>query len=107
MAGAHEKRLWRMSADPHHPTAQQICDQAGISRRMFFHAVKVRNEGCVELNRAVRDGAVSMHLAINLLTFDHAGQRLILAELPSIKPRERAAFVEIVRSVVLQEVANG
>ena len=90
-----------------HPTADQICKLHGISRRMWFHALKVRRNGCDELNAAVKDGSVSMNLAIDLLTFDHPGQRLILAELPCIKPRERTAFVEIVRAIVLQEVANG
>lgn len=111
MVGAYAQR-WciltaaAQSADLHRPTVQQICDLAGISRRMFFLAVRVRDDGCTELNTAVRDGVVSMNLAVNLLTFDHAGQRLILAELPSIKPRERAGFVEIIRAVRLQEVAN-
>lgn len=74
---------------------------------MWFNALKVRREGCEELNKAVHDGVVSMSLAVDLLTFDHSGQRLILAELPSIKPRERAGFVEIVRLTLLQEIANG
>lgn len=33
-----------MSADLH-PTAQQLCAAAGISRRMFFNALKVRRNG--------------------------------------------------------------
>ena len=95
-----------MSADLH-PTAQQLCAKAGISRRMFFNALKVRRNGCVELNSAVKAGSVTINLALDLLAFDHEGQRLILAELPSIKPRQRAGFVEIVRAIRLQEVANG
>lgn len=95
------------SADLHPLTAQQLCDQIGISRRMFFQALRVRDEGCSELNNAVREGVVSMNLAINLLTFDHTGQRLILAELPNIKPRERAGFAGMVRAIRLQEVAHG
>lgn len=95
------------SADLRRKTAQQICDQAGISRRMFFQGLRVKHEGSEELFKAVRDGAVSMNLAINLLTFDHDGQRLILAELPNIAPRQRTGFVEIIRAIRLQEMANG
>ena len=95
-----------MSADVH-PTTEQICRLYGISRRMWFNALKVRRNGCDELNAAILDGSVPMHLALELLTFDHAGQRLILTELPSVKPRERAAFVELVKAIRLQEVANG
>ena len=90
-----------------HPTADQICKLHGISRRMWFNAIKVRRNGCAELNAAAMDGSVTMNLALHLLAFDHAGQRLILAELPTIKPRERAAFVELVRAIRLKEVANG
>ena len=90
-----------------HPTADQICKLHGISRRMWFNALKVRRNGCNELSAAIMDGSVSMNLALDLLAFDHPGQRLILAELPSIKPRERAGFVELVRAIRLQEIANG
>jgi hypothetical protein len=90
-----------------HLTADQICKLHGISRRMWFNALKVRRNGCDELNAAVKDGSVTINLAFDLLAFDHPGQRLILAELPSIKPRERAGFVEIVRAVRLQEIAHG
>ena len=95
-----------MSADLH-PTAQQLCTVATVSSRMFFNALKVRRNGCAELSAAVMDGSATMNLALDLLAFDHAGQLLILAELPSIKPRERAAFVELVRAMRLQEIANG
>jgi hypothetical protein len=74
---------------------------------MWFNALKVRRNGCEELHAAVMAGNVTINLAVALLTFDHDGQRLILAELPSIKPRERAGFVELVRAIRLQEVANG
>lgn len=90
-----------------HPTADQICKLHGISRRMWFNGLKVRRNGCEELNAAVFDGSVSMNLALALLTFDRSGQRLILAELPSIKPRERAGCVELVRTKRLQEIGNG
>lgn len=95
------------SADLHRKTAQQVCDQAVLNRRMFFQGLRVKHEGCEELFKAVRDGAVSMNLEISLLTFDDGGQRLILAEFPSIKPRERAEFIKIVRTIRLQEMANG
>lgn len=85
-----------MSADLH-PTAQQLCAAHGISRRMFFNALKVRRNGCDELNALVKSGDVSMNLALEVARFDHAGQRLILAEFPTIKPRDRAGFVELVQ----------
>ena len=95
-----------MSADLH-PTAQQLCAAAGISRRMFFNALKVRRNGCDELNDLVKAGNVSMNLALEVARFDHAGQRLILAEFPTIKPRDRAGFVELIRPGCEQEGANG
>ena len=85
-----------MSAELH-PTAQQLCDAAGISRRMFFNALKVRRSGCEELHDLVKSGDVSMNLALAVARFDHVGQRLILAEFPTIKPRDRAGFVALVR----------
>ena len=90
-----------------HPTAQQLCDAAGISRRMFFNALKVQRNGCEELNDLVKSGDVSMNLALAVAGFDHAGQRLILAEFPTMKPRDRAGFVALVRLAHEQEKANG
>ena len=95
-----------MSADLH-PTAQQLCTAAGISRRMFFNAQKLQRKGCEELHDLVKSGDVSMNLAREVARFDHAGQRLILAEFPTIKPRDRAGFVELVRLAHEQEKANG
>ena len=95
-----------MSADLH-PTAQQFCAAAGISRRMFFNALKVRRNGCDELNKLVKTGNVSMNLALEVARFDHPSQRLILAEFQTIKPRNRAGFVELVRLGYEQEGANG
>ena len=95
-----------MSADLH-PTAQQLCTAAGISRRMFFNAQKLQRKGCEELHDLVKSGDVSMYLALEVARFDHAGQRLILAEFPTIKPRDRAGFVELVRLAHEQEKANG
>lgn len=95
-----------MSADLH-PTVQQLCAAAGISRRMFFNALKVRHNGCNELNDLVKSGGASMNLALAVAGFDHAGQRLILAEFLTMKPRDRAGFVERVRLAHEQEQANG
>ena len=95
-----------MSADLH-PTAQQLCTAAGTSRRMFFNAQKLQRKGCEELHDLVKSGDVSMNLALEVARFDHAGQRLILAEFPTIKPRDRAGFVELVRLAHEQEKANG
>ena len=95
-----------MSADLH-PTAQQLCAAAGISRRMFFNALKVRRTGCEELNDLIKSGTVTLNLALEVARSDHAGQRLILAEFASIKPRERAGFVKRLRLVLEQEHAHG
>ena len=90
-----------------HPTAQQLCSAAGISRRMFFSAAKVRRNGCNELIDLVQSGDVSMNLALEVARFDHAGQRLILAEFPTMKQRDRTGFVELVRLANEQEKAHG
>ena len=94
-----------MSADLH-PSVEQLCGAAGISGRMFFNALKVRRNGCDKLNDLVKSGDVSMNLALEVAQFDHAGQRLILAELPTIKPRDRAGFIACVRLAHEQERAN-
>lgn len=88
-------------------TAQQLCNAHGISRRMFFNALTVKRNGCDELNALVKSGDVVMNLALEVAKFDHAGQRLILAEFPSIAPRKRAGFVRLVWQSRLQERANG
>lgn len=95
-----------MSADLH-PTAQQLCAAAGVSRRMFFNALKVRRKGCAELLAVVQSGDVSINLALEVARFDHAGQRLIVAEFATIKPRDRAGFVKHLRLILEQEQAHG
>jgi hypothetical protein len=85
-----------MSAAVHFLTAQQICDATGISRRMFFNAVKLRRDGCAELLDQVQAGTVPMSLALALTRFDHDSQRLILAEFQDVRPRSRAGFVALV-----------
>ena len=74
---------------------------------MFFNALQVRRNGCDDLNALVKSGNVSMNLALEVARFDHAGQRLILAEFPTIKPRNRAGFVKLVKLGHVQEQANG
>jgi AcrR family transcriptional regulator len=78
------------SAGLHSMTVADICRAANISRRMFFLA------GAPELVREVLDGGVSMNLAVEMLQFDHATQRLILAEFHDIPVRERLSFVRLV-----------
>ena len=90
-----------------HPTVKQLCDTARISRRMFFNVMKVRRNGCDELIGAIQSGDVTVNLALEMARFDHDGQRLILAEFPTIKPRERAGFVERLRLILKQEQAYG
>ena len=89
-----------------HPTANQICTMHGISRRMYFNAMKVRRNGCEELFNLVRDGGASMNLALEIARFDHDSQRLIMAELHDIKPHDRLAFVRLVLVAALEQ-ANG
>ena len=90
-----------------HPSAQQLCAAAGISRRMFFNALKVQRNDRNQLNDLVKSGNVSMNLALEVARFDHALQRLILAEFPTMKPRDRTGFVELVRLAHEQEKAHG
>jgi hypothetical protein len=93
------------SAGPHY-TSEQLCKLHGISRRMFFNALKVRRDGCDELNSQVLNGNVPMDLALSLAQFDLDSQRLILAEFPSMKPRARAGFVKRLKLAHDQECAN-
>ena len=95
-----------MSADLH-PTVNQICAMHGISRRMYFNALKVRRNGCEELFNLVRDGGATMNLALEIARFDHESQRLIMAEFHDIKPRDRLAFVQRVLVAHEKEQANG
>lgn len=90
-----------------HLTVQQICNIHGISRRMFFNALTVRRNGRNHFHALVKSGDAAMNLSQELTRFDHAGQRLILAEFPSIKPRDRAGFVRCVKLIAEQERANG
>jgi hypothetical protein len=90
-----------------HYTAAQICEMHGISRRMFFNALKVRRTGCDELSNQIRDGHVSIDLALLVAQFNHDSQRLILDEFPSMKPRDRAGFVKRLKLAHDQEQANG
>jgi len=89
-----------------HLTADQICERAGISRRMYFNAMKVRRNGCDELFSLVRDGTVSMDLALLVAQFNHKSQLLILAEFPDMNPRDRTGFVRRVKLAHEQEQAN-
>ena len=107
MACQVQERDVSMNGADLHPSVQQLCAAAGISRRMFFNAVKVRRDGCDELIDLVQSGNVSMNLALEVARFDHALQRLILAEFPTMKPRDRTGFVELVRLAHEQEKAHG
>jgi hypothetical protein len=78
-----------------HPTAEQTCAAIGISRRMFFNAVKVRRNGCPELVALVASGGASMNLALAVARFDIQSQRLILEAFKDMKPRARLGFVEL------------
>jgi hypothetical protein len=79
----------------------------GISRRIFFNVTKVFRTGCDELIAQIRDGHVSADLALLVAQFDHDTQRLILAEFPDMKPRDRNGFVKRLKLAHDQEQAHG
>lgn len=89
-----------MSADLH-PTAQQLCTAAGISRRMFFNALKVRRNGCDELNDLVKSGAgdvpdILAGLVMAAKGGDVQAARLILERiLPPVKAIEQAVELQL------------
>jgi hypothetical protein len=85
-----------------HPTAAQICETAGISRRMFFLAAKVQREACPELWLMVRDGRASMNLAVSLVDLfpSHKDQRTVLREFETLSVRERLPFAKRVAALM-------
>jgi hypothetical protein len=95
-----------MSADLH-PTVEELYAAHGKSRRRYIKVAIVVRYGSDELKALVLSGDVSMKLALEVARFDHARQRLILAEFLTIKPRDRSRFVELVRLTRERELANG
>lgn len=95
-----------LSARLHPPTVADICASAGISRRMYFNARTVHWAGCPELIRRMRDGDITMNLALELVRFNHDSQRLIMAEFHDIPSRERLAFVRRVWDGHVKEVES-
>ena len=86
-----------MSA-PMHLTVQQLADRAGVSRRLMFQAVAVRRFGCDELNKAAHDGLLAMkHCETLAKALPHDEQREFLAELPTLKPRQRHDLLAILK----------
>lgn len=86
-----------MSA-PVHPTAQQLADSMGISRRLLFQAAAVHRYGCEELKEAARAGVLAMkHCETVAKALPHDEQREFLSELPTMKPRELRDLLAILK----------
>lgn len=75
-------------------SVKQICRLMNVSERLFYMAKQVRERACPELFAAAEAGEMSIHLALQICRADHDGQRLILAEMKGMKPRERTRFVQ-------------
>lgn len=86
-----------MSA-PMHPTAQQLADRAGVSRRLIFQAAAVHRYGCPELVKAAHAGVLAMkHCETLAKALPHDEQREFLAELPTMSNRQRHDLLAIIK----------
>ena len=86
-----------MSA-PMHPTVQQLADSAGVSRRLMFQAAAVHRYGCPELVKAAHAGLLAMkHCETLAKALPHDEQRVFLAELPTMTPRQRHDLLAIIK----------
>ena len=86
-----------MSA-PMHPTMQQLADRFGVSRRLLFQAAAVHRYGCPELVKAAHAGVLAMkHCETLAKALPHDEQRKLLAELPSMTPRQRHDLLAIIK----------
>lgn len=74
-------------------TNAQICAQFNISPWLLQMMRKVDRKGLPELVVEVRDGRMSVNLALQICAFDHDGQRVILQQIGGMAPRERTGFV--------------
>ena len=84
-----------MSA-PMHPTMQQLADRIGVSRRLMFQAAAVHRYGCPELVKAAHSGVLAMkHCETLAKALPHDEQRVFLAELPTMTPRQRHDLLAI------------
>ncbi len=86
-----------------HCSAQQLCDAAGISRRMYFNCLNVHRLGCAELLDCVHDGTVTINLALEVARFNHSSQRMILAEFHDVPIRKRLGFVRRIYAAWLRD----
>lgn len=83
------------SAALHSPTVEQLARIAGVSRRTMFKAMKVQRYACAEVFDAARKGALSLDVAVEMLHFDHEGQRAILSHMHGIPAHGRMSFMRI------------
>ena len=85
-----------MRAPMHSKTVQQLADSLGVSRRLLFQAAAVHRYGCPELGKAAQDGLLAMkHCETLARAMPHDEQRDLLAELPSMTPRQRHDLLAI------------
>ena len=90
-----------MSA-PMHPTVQQLADSVGVSRRLMFQAAAVHRYGCPELVKAASAGVLAMkHCETLAKALPHDEQRVFLAELPTMTPRQRHDLLAIIKGDLL------
>jgi hypothetical protein len=86
-------------------TTTQLCKMFSISPRLLAMTKQIHARACPELVQMLRAGEISVNLALQICRTHHEGQRLILAEFPGMKSRERTAFVRRVFEAAAQEVA--
>ena len=90
-----------MSA-PMHPTMQQLADRFGVSRRLLFQAAAVHRYGCPELVKAAHAGVLAMkHCETLAKALPHDEQRVFLAELPTMTPRQRHDLLALIKGDLL------
>lgn len=83
-------------ANLHGSALDALCDLLRISRRTGYLAAKLLRIGCAELIAEVEAGRISLHLALQIARFTHDGQRLILAAIEGMAPRQRTRMVRLI-----------
>jgi hypothetical protein len=90
------ERMAAGGANLHGPKVAAICTLMAISRRGFYLAQKLLRVGCAELIAEVDAGRMSLNLALQVARCTHDGQRLILAAIDGLAPRERTRMVRLI-----------
>lgn len=84
------------------PSIVQICAAAGVSPRLYAMVAKVRRLACPEVWAQLVAGEISAHLALQICSLDHAGQKLVLDEIAPMRARERTQFIQLVLALSSQ-----